>query len=285
MAMKRTLVRIFLNAMVLAAVFVLAFPIVWIVMNSFKEAADVNAWPPVFRFTPTTENYKVLFDLADAGATNYGTLKIEFFKPILNSVVIAFGAVFLSLIAGVPAGYALARFEFRGKEDLAFFILGFRFAPVLLVVIPLFQVFQTTGLYDTYLGMIWVYQVLTLPMIIWLCRSYVEDIPLEIEEAAAICGASHLAVVLRIVLPLLRPGLVGASLLVFLLAWHNFALGLILTADKEPLTVALLKLLNPGVNFYPVVSAGLVVSMIVPIVLIVLGQRHLERGLTFGALK
>jgi multiple sugar transport system permease protein len=133
--------------------------------------------------------------------------------------------------------------------------------------------------------MIWVYQLITLPMIIWLCRSYVEDIPVEIEEAAAICGAKRPQIMWQIILPLLKPGLVGASLLVFLLAWHNFALGLILTAEKSPVTVALLKLLNPGINFYPVVSAGLVVSMIVPIALIILGQRHLERGLTFGALK
>lgn len=283
--MKKRLVSFVLNALVLATVFVLAFPIAWIVMNSFKVAADVNSWPPVFAFSPTLENYKVLFDLADADSTNYGTLKVEFFKPVLNSVIIASGAVVLSLIAGVPAGYALARYDFRGKEDLAFFILGFRFAPVLLVVIPLFQVFQFIGLYDSYLGMIWVYQLITLPMIIWLCRSYVEDIPSEIEEAAAICGASKPQIMLKVVLPLLRPGLVGASLLVFLLAWHNFALGLMLTAQNSPVTVALLKLLNPGVNFYPVVSAGLVISMIVPIGLILIGQRHLERGLTFGALK
>ena len=283
--LKGRLTSLVLNSLVLLVVLVLAFPIVWIVMNSFKEAADINAHPPVFLFDPTLENYKVLFDIADAEATNYGTLKIEFLKPVLNSVIISVGAVLLSLVAGVPAGYALARFNFRGKEDLAFFILGFRFAPVLLVIIPMFQFFQAMGLYDSYLGIIWVYQLVTLPMIIWLCRSYVEDIPLELEEAAAICGAKRPQILLRIVLPLLRPGVVGASLLVFLLAWHNFALGLILTAKNSPVTVALLKLLNPGVSFYPVVSAGLVISMIVPIVLIVLGQRHLERGLTFGALK
>jgi multiple sugar transport system permease protein len=266
-------------------VFVLAFPIVWILMNSFKQAADVNSYPPAFFFRPTLENYKVLFDIAEAGATNYGTIKIQFLKPVTSSVIISVGAVLLSLIAGVPAGYALARYNFQGKEDLAFFILGFRFAPVLLVIIPMFQFFQAVGLYDSYLGMIWVYQLITLPMIIWLSRSYVEDIPLEIEEAAAICGAKRSQIIIKVVLPLLRPGLVGASLLVFLLAWHNFALGLILTAKNTPVTVALLKLLNPGVNFYPVVSAGLVVSMIVPICLILLGQRHLERGLTFGALK
>ena len=283
--LKNKLSSIILNTLIVAVIFVLAFPVVWIVMNSFKEAADINAYPPVFLFDPTIENYKVLFDIADAEATNYGTLKIEFFKPVLNSIIISTGAVLLSLIAGVPAGYALARYRFRAKEDLAFFILGFRFAPVLLVIIPMFQFFQAIGLYDSYIGMIWVYQLVTLPMIIWLSRSYVEDIPFEIEEAAAICGAKRPEILLRVVLPLLRPGLVGASLLVFLLAWHNFALGLILTAEKSPVTVALLKLLNPGVSFYPVVSAGLVVSMIVPIILIILGQRHLERGLTFGALK
>lgn len=283
--MRKLLTALFLNALVLVTVFVLAFPLVWIVMNSFKEAVDINAYPPVFLFDPTLENYKVLFDLADADATNYGTLKINFLKPVMNSVIISVGAVVLSLIAGVPAGYALARYNFRAKEDLAFFILGFRFAPVLLVIIPMFQVYQKIGLYDSFIGMIWVYQLVTLPMIIWLCRSYVEDIPLEIEEAAAICGASKPQIILKIVLPLLKPGLVGASLLVFLLAWHNFALGLILTAKNTPVTVALLKLLNPGINFYPVVSAGLVISMIVPIFLILLGQRHLERGLSFGALK
>jgi multiple sugar transport system permease protein len=283
--LKGKLTSLVLNFLILAVVFVMAFPIIWIIMNSFKEAVDINSYPPVFLFDPTLENYKVLFDIADAEATNYGTIKVEFFKPVINSVVIAAGAVLLSLIAGVPAGYALARFNFRGKEDLAFFVLGFRFAPVLLVIIPMFQFFQAIGLYDSYFGMIWVYQLITLPMIIWLCRSYVEDIPVEIEEAAAICGATRPQIMWQVILPLLRPGLVGASLLVFLLAWHNFALGLILTADKSPVTVALLKLLNPGINFYPVVSAGLVVSMIVPIALIILGQRHLERGLTFGALK
>lgn len=274
-----------LNALVLLCALVLAFPLVWIIMMSLKTQGDIMAWPPTFIFTPTFENFRVLFDVAQAGATSYGTIKIDFLTPIINSVVIATGAVVISLIVGVPAGYVLARRDVPFKEDIAFFILGFRFAPVLLVVIPLFSLFQTIGLYDTYIGMIWVYQVVTLPMIVWLSRSYVEDIPKDIEEAAAIDGAKPFRVVLHIVLPLLKTGLIGASLLVFLLAWHNFALGLMLSSTKAPVTVALLKLLNPGVQFYPVMAAGLVVTMIVPVILIIVGQRHLERGLTFGAVK
>lgn len=274
-----------LNALVLLCAFILAFPLVWILMMSLKNQSEVMAWPPSFIFTPTLENFRVLFDVAQAGATSYGTIKVDFLSPIINSVVVALGAVVVSLIAGVPAGYVLARRDIPFKEDIAFFILGFRFAPVLLVVIPLFSLFQSLGLYDTYVGMIWVYQVITLPMIVWLTRSYVEDIPKDIEEAAAIDGAKPIRVLLHIVLPLLKTGLIGASLLVFLLAWHNFALGLMLSSTKAPVTVALLKLLNPGVQFYPVMAAGLVVTMIVPVILIIVGQRHLERGLTFGAVK
>lgn len=279
------LTTLVLNLLVALCGLVLAFPLGWIVMMSLKGQADVMAWPPNFIFTPTFENFRVLFDFAQAGATSYGTIKVDFLTPITNSVVIALGSVLLSLVVGVPAGYVLARRDIPFKEDIAFFILGFRFAPVLLVVIPLFNIFQAIGLYDTYLGMIWVYQVVTLPMIVWLSRSYIEDIPKDIEEAAAIDGAKPVRIVFHIVLPLLKPGLIGASLLVFLLAWHNFALGLILTSTRAPVTVALLKLLNPGVQFYPVMAAGLVVTMIVPVVLIVVGQRHLERGLTFGAVK
>ncbi|WP_407175412.1 carbohydrate ABC transporter permease [Bradyrhizobium sp. STM 3562] len=274
-----------LNLLVAISALILTFPLVWIVMMSLKQQAQVMTWPPTFLFWPTLENFRVLFDLAQAGATSYGTIKVDFLTPIINSVVIALGSVVISLLAGVPAGYVLARRDIPLKEDIAFFILGFRFAPVLLVVIPLFSIFQTIGLYDTFFGMIWVYQVVTLPMIVWLSRSYIEDLPKDIEEAAAMDGATPVRIVFHVVLPLLKPGLIGASLLIFLLAWHNFALGLILSSTKAPVTVALLKLLNPGVQFYPVMAAGLVVTMIVPVILIVIGQRHLERGLTFGAVK
>lgn len=282
---RATTTNLTLNLFVAICALILTFPLVWILMMSLKQQSEVMTWPPTFIFQPTLENFRVLFDVAQAGATSYGTIKVDFLTPITNSVIIALGSVIISVLVGVPAGYVLARRDIPLKEDIAFFILGFRFAPALLVVIPLFGVFQAIGLYDTYFGMIWVYQVVTLPMIVWLSRAYIEDIPKDIEEAAAMDGAKPFRVVLHIVLPLLKPGLIGASLLIFLLAWHNFALGLILSSTRAPVTVALLKLLNPGVQFYPVMAAGLVVTMIIPVILIVLGQRHLERGLTFGAVK
>ena len=285
MKFKINLKNIFLNLLVLFAALIIIFPIFWIFLMSLKSSAQVMEWPPIFIFEPTLDNYKVLFDISVAGSSNYGTIRINFFEPILNSVIISGGAVLVSLIIGIPAGYILARSNFKFKEDIGFFILGFRFAPLILVIIPMFYFFTILGIKDTYFGMIWVYQVITLPMIIWLTRVYVEDIPIELEEAAFVDGASVLHVIYKIILPLLRPGLVGASLLVFLLAWHNFALGLLLASKKAPVTVALLKLLNPGINFYPVMACGLVISMIVPILLIFLGQKHFVKGLTFGAVK
>ena len=278
-------IRIALNFLVLVCALGISFPIIWIVMTSLKDQSAVMAWPPHFIFHPTLENYRVLFDVAEANTTSYGSLKVDFLSPIINSVIISLGTVIVAVIAGVPAGYVLARKNIPFKEDIAFFILGFRFAPVLLIVIPLFNIFQATGLYDSYIGMIWVYQCVALPMMVWLSRSYIEDIPIDVEEAAAMDGAKPWRLLIHIVLPLLKPGIIGASLLVFLLSWHNFALGLMLSSEHAPVTVALLKLLNPGLQFYSVVAAGLVVTMIVPAVLIILGQKHLERGLTMGAVK
>lgn len=137
MRLKRAAsVNLILNLLVGICALILAFPLVWIVMMSLKQQAEVMTWPPTFLFSPTLENFRVLFDVAQAGATSYGTIKIDFLTPITNSVVIALGSVFVSLLVGVPAGYVLARRDIPLKEDIAFFILGFRFAPVLLVVIP-----------------------------------------------------------------------------------------------------------------------------------------------------
>ena len=130
--------NLFLNILVLIAALIIVFPICWIFLMSLKSSAQVMEWPPIFIFEPTLDNYKVLFDISVAGSSNYGTIRINFFEPILNSMIISGGAVIVSLIIGIPAGYILARSNFKFKEDIGFFILGFRFAPLILVIIPMF---------------------------------------------------------------------------------------------------------------------------------------------------
>src|ERR1700740_3785254 len=130
-----------------------------------------------------------------------------------NNLIVSVAAVLVSLVVGVPAAYALARFQFKGKEDIAFTILSFRFAPEILVIIPLYLIYQRLGLYDTYFGLIWVYQLITLPLLIWILRGFFEDISPDIEAAAQLDGYSWWQVFLRGLLPLVKPGLVGAGLL------------------------------------------------------------------------
>ena len=113
------LTNFFLNLLVLFAAIIIIFPIFWIFLMSLKSSAQVMEWPPVFIFEPTLDNYKVLFDMSVAGSSNYGTIRINFFEPILNSVIISGGAVIVSLIIGIPAGYILARSSFKFKEDLS----------------------------------------------------------------------------------------------------------------------------------------------------------------------
>jgi multiple sugar transport system permease protein len=144
----------------------------------------------------------------------------------------------------LPAAYALARFHFRLKEDIAFTILSFRFAPEILVILPLFLIYQRTGLYDTYFGLIWVYQLITLPLLIWILRGYFEDISPDIEAAAQLDGYSWWQVFLKVLLPLVKPGLVAAGLLCFIFAWNAFTFPLLLLdARAQTSTVVALRFL------------------------------------------
>ena len=119
-----------------------------------------------------------------------------------NNLIVSVAAVLVSLVVGVPAAYALARFQFKGKEDIAFTILSFRFAPEILVILPLYLIYQRLGLYDTYFGLIWVYQLITLPLLIWILRGFFEDISPDIEAAAQLDGYTWWQVFLRVLLPL-----------------------------------------------------------------------------------
>ncbi len=135
-----------------------------------------------------------------------------------------------------------AGFRFKGKDDIAFTFLSFRFAPELLVIIPIYLIFQQIGLYDTYIGLIWVYQLITMPMVIWILMSYFEDISVELEQTSMVDGFPPFGPFLRVILPLAKPGIAASSLLAFIYAWNNFIFALILGSGKvQPVTVSALK--------------------------------------------
>ena len=162
------------------------FPIVWIFLMSFQTNEQILRIPPRIVFEPTLANYEAL--ISGQLRTAAGNLEISFMRNLWNSFVLSGAAVILALVLGVPAAYAFARFRFKLGETIAFTLLSFRFAPPLLVLLPLSLFFKHLHLTDTYIGLIWVYQLICLPLILSIVRGYFEDISPDIEHAYRIDG-------------------------------------------------------------------------------------------------
>ncbi|MEG0146354.1 MAG: carbohydrate ABC transporter permease, partial [Clostridia bacterium] len=192
----------------------------------------------------------------------------------------------LTVVAGVPAAYGLARYNFRKKEDIAFQILSFKFAPEILVILPVFLIFQKIGLYDTYFGLIWVYQLITMPLLIWVVRGYFEDISVEIEQAAQLDGYKWYEIFLKVLLPLIKPGLVASGLLAFIFAWNSFTFPLILSGFSiQTITITSLRYIASDSVHYGQVAVAALVAITPEIIAALFIQKHLVRGLSFGAVK
>ncbi|ANT50394.1 carbohydrate ABC transporter permease [Mesorhizobium amorphae] len=270
-------------ALTLVVIFFM-FPIVWIFMMSFQTNETILRIPPQLVFEPTLANYTAL--ITGKLETASGTLDIAFMRNLWNSVFLSVTSVAVALLLGVPAAYAFARHKFRGSEDIAFTLLSFRFAPALLVLLPLTLYFQKLGLANTYFGLIWVYQLICLPLILWIVRGYFEDIPADIEYAYRIGGHSWFATFRKIALPLAGPGIAAAGLLAFIFAWNNFVFALVLaSADKQPVTVGALAFITSSGIQYGQISAAIVLSITPTLALALYAQRYLVEGLSLGAVK
>ena len=264
--------NILLNVLLaIYAVFAL-FPLIWMVILSFKP--DAQMFNTTFIFSPTLDNYRnVLF-------------RSDYPRYMRDSLIVSALAVLVSVIVGVPAAYALARYDFKKKEDIAFQILSFKFAPEILVVLPLFMIYQKLHLYDTYLGLIWVYQLISMPLLIWVVRGYFEDISVEIEYAAQVDGYPWYQIFFKNLIPLIRPGLVSAALLAFIFAWNEFTFPLLLAGAKvQTITVAITKYLGTDTAHYGQLAVAAVISALPAIIFALIIQKHLVRGLSFGAVK
>ncbi|WEJ09237.1 carbohydrate ABC transporter permease [Sinorhizobium prairiense] len=270
-------------ALTLVVVFFM-FPIVWIFLMSFQTNETILRIPPSVVFTPTLENYAAL--ITGKLQTASGTLDIAFMRNLGNSVLLSVASVALALVLGVPAAYAFARHKFRGSEDIAFTLLSFRFAPPLLVLLPLTQYFQWLGLSNTYFGLIWIYQLICLPLILWIVRGYFEDISADVEHAYRIAGHSWFSTFRKIALPLAGPGIAAAGLLAFIFAWNNFVFALVLaSADKQPVTVGALAFVTASGIQYGQIAAAIVLSITPTLALALYAQRYLVEGLSLGAVK
>jgi multiple sugar transport system permease protein len=260
------------------------FPIFWIFLMSFQTNETILRIPPSVIFEPTLDNYRAL--ITGTLKTTAGNLDIAFMKNLWNSVLLSTCAVLLSLVLGVPAAYAFARFKFRLGEDIAFTLLSFRFAPPLLVLLPLTLYFKQIGLSNSYIGLIWVYQLIALPLILWIVRGYFEDISPDIEHAYRISGHNWWDTFRKISIPLAMPGIAAAGLLAFIFCWNNFVFALVLaSADKQPVTVGALAFVTASGIQYGQIAAAVVLSVTPTLALALYAQRYLVEGLSMGAVK
>jgi multiple sugar transport system permease protein len=248
------------------------FPLIWMFIIAFK--GDAQMYDTLFIFHPTLENFRNVLT------------KGSYVKAFVSNLIISGGAVLVSVLVGVPAAYALARYQFKHKEGVAFTILSFKFAPEILIIIPVFTIFQKLRLYDTYFGMIWIYQFIGLPLLIWVLRGYFEDIPVEMERAAELDGYGKAETFFKMLIPLIRPGLVAAALLSFIFCWNNFTFGLMLCGfNIQTITVSALTYISTSTIHYGQMAVVSVIAIIPEIIMCLCIQKHLVRGLSFGAVK
>lgn len=280
---RKRLIGWLLTALTLAYFVFSMFPILWMILVSFKSTEEL--YTTQFIFHPTLDPYKAI-TIGLEYLTGTGAFRPDFPRFFLNSIIISTSAVLVSIIVGVPAAYALARFEFKLRENIAFTLLSFRFAPEFAVIIPLAVIYRRLGLTDTYRGVVWVYQLITLPLLVWVLRGYFQDISPDIEQAAMTDGYSWWQVFWKILLPLVRPGLAASAVLAFIFAWNSFIFPLILGgSDVQTVTVSALSFLSSEQAYYNRMAAAIVISAIPEVILAVSIQRYLVRGLSFGAVK
>jgi trehalose/maltose transport system permease protein len=269
---KRTAFYLLVAAIVVIAV----FPFYYAVVTSLKSGTAlfrIDYWPTTF----SLHNYTTVL--------TQGT----FLRNLLNSLFISATVVVISLFLGVTAAYALARIRFRGRSVLLLTILSVSMFPPLAVLAGLFELIRFFGLYNSPFALIFSYMIFTLPFTVWVLTTFVRDLPLEIEEAAIVDGATPWIIVTRVLMPLMWPALVTTGLLAFIGAWNEFLFALTFTSNNEQRTVPVAIALLSGNSQFEIpwgnIMAASVIVTVPLVVLVLIFQRRIISGLTAGAVK
>jgi multiple sugar transport system permease protein len=271
--------RFFGNALVYAGLLlvllVFAGPILWFFLLAIRPSETVFAMPPVLLFQPSPVAFHATF--VDPGTNRH---------QLVNSLIVAGGAVLLNLPFSFPAAYALSRFRMRGRKNIMLWYLGLLMAPPVAFLIPYFVLMSRVGLSGTYLAMIVIMQTITIPFSVWLMKSFIDEVPIELEEAARVDGARWYRVIMRITLPLVRPGLIVTSMFAFVFSWNNAAFPLVLSNQKTAtLPIGTLGYFATAGVTWTYIGAAAVAAMIPPMLIFLGLDRYVVRGLTFGSVK
>jgi len=261
------------------------FPVLWIILTAFKSYADALAIPPKFIFEPTLENFYSVFSRSySAGAEAVDTGFDLFF---FNSIFIAGASVLLALIIGTVAAYGFSRHPLKGNDTYMFIILTTRMLPPIIVIIPIFLMFRVTGFAGTYHGMILLYSAFNLPFTIWMMKSFFDELPREVEDAARMDGSSEWRIFFKICLPQVKAGIAATAVFGLILTWNEYLFSLLLGGrDVRTIPVAMAQTIGGDIGVRWGLLAAIETLFLIPVVLVTfLLQNQFLRGVTFGTIK
>jgi multiple sugar transport system permease protein len=302
---KRT--KWFAGIVVVLYAVITLMPLLWIIATGVKSPSDAIAYPPKVVFEPTLEGYVNLFttrtrateakkaelgepktwydkivreqNMVIAGPSKYG-------QRFFNSVIIGFGSTLLCMILGTAAAYAFSRFKVPLKDDLLFFILSTRMMPPIAVAIPIFLMFRNLGLNDTHLGMILLYTAVNLSLSVWLLKGFIDEIPIEYEEAALIDGYTRFQAFYKVVLPQAATGIASTAIFCLIFAWNEYAFAVLLTSGTAQTAPPFIPtIIGDAGKDWPAVAAGATIFLVPVMVFTILLRKHLLSGIPFGAIR
>jgi multiple sugar transport system permease protein len=276
---RQSLIRRLLVAVVVViALLFFLFPVVWMILTSFKTNAEFFSSPPVF--IPASFSLTNYINAMPFPPEGRGGL-----QGLRDSLIISLATMIVSVLIGSLAAYSFARYR-TGGENLSFWVLSTRMFPPVASALPLFLIFKQFDLLDKHMALIIANTIFTLPFVIWLLKGFFEDLPVELEEAALIDGCSPFSAFIRIALPLVTPGLVATALFSFIFTWNEFMFALLLTRNEvRTLTIVVPSLVGGHEILWGQVAAVGTIAVIPGIILALFLQRYLVRGLTMGAVK
>lgn len=267
--------RLRISAGVIAC-FLFLFPLLWMVLTSFKEQRDIFTMPPTLFFTPTLESYVTYLQRPDI------------WRRLVNTVIVAVGSGVLSIVAGAMAGYALARIRLRGAGTIGLLIVLSRGVPPIALAVPMFLVARKLGLTDKHITLILAYCTFLIPYVMWLMRGFFLSLPKELEESAMIDGCSRFGAFFKIIVPISLPGLLSTMIFSMILAWEELLFALVLTnRNASTIPVAIQGIAGDtinGANWAALTAVG-TITVLPVIVFAMLVQKWLVQGLADGATK
>ncbi|MDR0576281.1 MAG: carbohydrate ABC transporter permease [Candidatus Accumulibacter sp.] len=268
---NRLLSNILFYLLVIVMALVVLFPFLWMLSSSFKTQVDIISWPPKILFEPTLRNYARVFEEQD------------FLKYFINSTIVGGLAVVFSLLLGLPAAYTISRYA---QKKLAVFILLARLMPGISFLMPWYVIFSRLNLMDSYVALVLSHMLIALPIVVWIMASYFNSIPTEMEESAMVDGATRQYAFLKIILPLSGPGIITATTLSFIFSWNNFMFSQVLSMEKtKTLPIAVYNFVSYAEVDWGGVMAAAVAIMAPAIILTMIFQKYVVKGLTMGAIK